>query len=100
MAQTCCGFKARLTPTIRPACHGRRSLAAGSNSECPIAFSSSGHHWPFAAAPTNDRFGEMVVGRVNGGSGRRADWPNLAEERTRFAGLGQGIDGRVVAQLA
>ncbi len=38
MAQTCCGFSARLLPSFRPAFHGRRSLAPGSYSECPIAF--------------------------------------------------------------
>jgi hypothetical protein len=36
IAHTCCGFSARLAPTMRPAFHGRRSRAAGSNSECPI----------------------------------------------------------------
>jgi hypothetical protein len=41
IARTCCGFSARVAPTIRPTFHGRRSLAAGSYSECPIAFSSS-----------------------------------------------------------
>jgi hypothetical protein len=46
MAQTGCGFSARLAPTIRPTFHGRRSLAAGSYSECPIASSSSGHNRP------------------------------------------------------
>ena len=38
MAQTCCGFSARLPPSFRPTFHGRRSLAPGSYSECPIAF--------------------------------------------------------------
>src|SRR5260221_235729 len=41
IAQTCCGLSARLAPTVRPTFHGRRSLAAGSYSECPIALSSS-----------------------------------------------------------
>src|ERR1700733_13893191 len=36
MAQTCWAFNARLAPNFRPAFHGRRSLAAGSFSECPI----------------------------------------------------------------
>lgn len=45
MAQTCCGLSARFAPTMRPAFHGRRSLIAGSNSECPIS-SSSWPDWP------------------------------------------------------
>jgi hypothetical protein len=38
IAHTCCGFSARLLPSFRPAFHGRRSLAPGSYSECPIVF--------------------------------------------------------------
>jgi hypothetical protein len=46
IAHTCCGgFSARLAPTMRPAFHGRRSRAAGSNCKCPIAFSFR-PHWP------------------------------------------------------
>src|ERR1700727_3298328 len=37
MAQTGWGFNARLAPSFLPAFHGRRSLATGSYSECPIA---------------------------------------------------------------
>src|ERR1700722_19419321 len=37
MAHTCWGFNARLAPSLLPAFHGRRSLATGSYSECPIA---------------------------------------------------------------
>ena len=37
MAQTCCGFSARLLPSLRPA-FGEALLAPGSYSECPIVF--------------------------------------------------------------
>jgi hypothetical protein len=42
IAHTCCGFSACFAPTIWPAFQGRRSRAAGSNSECPIVPSM----WP------------------------------------------------------
>ena len=37
IAQTCCGFNARLAPICRPAFHGRQSRPLGSNSESPTA---------------------------------------------------------------
>jgi membrane fusion protein, multidrug efflux system len=41
LAAVAANLSARLAATIRPTFHGRRSLAAGSYSECPMAFSSA-----------------------------------------------------------